>query len=384
MKKPPLDVANLGQVFTPESVVNKMLALRKRRGRTLEPSAGNGAFTDRIPGCVAIELDHRVAPPGALVMDFFDYPTTETFASIVGNPPYVRHQDILPATKAKLPGDLFDRRSNLYLYFIEKCVRHLRPGGELILIVPREFIKLTAARKLNAFLFAEGTITDYIETGDSSIFGAYVPNCAIFRFEKGRMDRRMHDGRVFAEHNGQLMFLRASYTVPLADLFEVKVGAVSGADPIFTHPDGIEMVCSTTIDTGLPRRMIYGEKHPHLEKFKEKLLTRRVKKFAEHNWWEWGRAFPMDNRPRIYVNSKTRRKAPFFIHDCKAFDGSIMALFPKSPRINLRRAAKMLNEVDWADLGFVCDGRHLFSQRSLETCYLPSCFASLLPRQRAA
>jgi adenine-specific DNA-methyltransferase len=46
-------------------------------------------------------------------------------------------------------------------------VRHLRPGGELIFIVPRDFIKLTAARKLNAWLFEQGSITDFIETGDA-------------------------------------------------------------------------------------------------------------------------------------------------------------------------------------------------------------------------
>ncbi len=30
------------------------------------------------------------------------------------------------------------------------------------------------------------------------------------------------------------------------------------------------------------------------------------------------------------------------------------------------RRLTALNEVDWTDLGFVCDGRFLFSQRSLE------------------
>jgi adenine-specific DNA-methyltransferase len=33
--------------------------------------------------------------------------------------------------------------------------------------------------------------------------------------------------------------------------------------------------------------------------------------------------------------------------------------------------AAALNTVDWADLGFVCDGRFLFAQRSLEQTPLP-------------
>ena len=274
---------------------------------------------------------------------------------------------------------LFDARSNLYLFFIEKCVRHLKPGGELVFIVPREFTKLTAARKLNAFLYEEGDITDFIELGDARIFGSYNPNCAIFRFERGRHTRRLHDGRHFTLIDGQLMFLRGDYCVPLADLFDVKVGAVSGADKIFEHPEGdTEFVCSKTIDDGRTRRMIFGVRHPHLEAHKEQLLARRVRSFDENNWWHWGRLHHISDAPRIYVNVKTRHPQPFFLHDCKNYDGSILALFPKVP-MDLKHATRLLNEaVDWEELGFVCDGRFLFNQRALQNCLLPPVFAELL------
>ncbi len=36
----------------------------------------------------------------------------------------------------------------------------------------------------------------------------------------------------------------------------------------------------------------------------------------------------------------------------------------------------MLNDVDWGELGFVCDGRFLFAQRSLENALLPEDFAA--------
>lgn len=374
-----LNVATLGQVFTPTGIVDRMLALRQRQGRTLEPSAGDGAFSRRIPGCVAIEFDARVAPPGALVGDFFAYPLAERFDTIIGNPPYVRFQDIHAETKRRLDCGMFDGRSNLYLFFIEKAVRHLAPGGELIFIVPRDFIKLTAARRLNEFLYAEGTITDFIETGDTRIFVDAVPNCAIFRFEKGRFDRRMHDGRTFSLVDGQLMFLSARYSLPLADLFQVKVGAVSGADAVFTHPRGnAEFVCSETIDTGATRRMFFGVKHAHLARHKERLLQRRIRQFDETNWWQWGRLHHQSEAPRIYVNHKTRRPQPFFLHPCRDYDGSILALFPKDRDMDLERAVRLLNtRVDWAELGFVCDGRFIFGQRTLQTCLLPAEFQQL-------
>lgn len=378
----PLDVAVFGQVFTPPSIVEQMLAMRKRHGRTMEPSAGNGAFSSRIRGAVAVELDPRVAPKGAWLGDFFEYPLTETFDTIIGNPPYVRYQDILPSTRELLDLRLFDGRSNLYLFFIEKSIRHLKPGGELIFIVPREFTKLTAARKLNEFIYNEGTITDFIETGDARIFTDAVPNCAIFRFERGLFDRKMTDGRTFTLVDGQLMFLSSEYSIPFSEIFSVKVGAVSGADSIFTHPKGNEeFVCSTTIDTGETRRMFYGVKHAHLVKHKDALLARGIKSFTEDNFWDWGRAHFVSDLPRIYVNAKTRRPEPFFLHDCKNYDGSILAIFPKNPKLNLSKAVQLLNKhVDWEELGFVCDGRFLFGQRTLQTCVLPKIFETLLPK----
>lgn len=375
----PHPVAHFGQVFTRDDIVQQMLALRRNHGRVLEPSAGAGAFSQRIPGCVAVELDARVAPADAWLGDFFAYPLAERFDTIIGNPPYVRHQDILSDTKALLDSQLFDRRSNLYLYFIEKCVHHLKPGGELIFITPRDFIKLTAARKLNAWLFEQGSITDFMETGDSGIFGEFVPNCAIWRFEKDRRDRRMHDGRRFAEHAGQLLFLSGDYSVPLSELFVVKVGAVSGADEVFAHAEGnAEFVCSTTIDDGRTRRYIYDTYHPHLDAFKDRLLARRIKQFSEDNWWRWGRRHHENSGPRIYVNSKTRRRQPFFLHDCRNYDGATLALFPRERTLNLERAVELLNAaVDWHDLGFICDGRYLFTQRSLQLCSLPAIFSEL-------
>lgn len=383
-----LDVANLGQVFTPPDVVEYMLGLRQRKGRTLEPSAGSGAFFAPLcaegADCLGIEIDPTVAHSAAQLGDFFDLPTSETFDTIIGNPPYVRYQDIPEATRAKLTTALFDKRSNLFLFFIEKCIRHLRPQGELIFIVPREFTKLTAARKLNAWLARQGSITHFVETGDVRIFGSHTPNCAIFRFEKDRQDRRLADGRRFTEINGQLMFLRDDYRIRFADVFDVRVGAVSGADHIFAHPEGnLDFVCSKTADTGDTRRMFYGVQNDYLTTHKPALLARRIRRFSEQNWWSWGRDCPRTEAPRIYVNGRTRKTEPFFLHDCPRFDGAILGLFPRNPHLSRRElleCAVLLNKrVNWSELGFVCDGRFLFTQRSLQTCLLPDAFSRFLP-----
>jgi adenine-specific DNA-methyltransferase len=380
-----LDIARHGQVFTPPAIVDAMLRLRRNAGRVLEPACGDGAFSARLPGCVAIELDSGYCPPGALNLDFFAYPEAEQFDTIVGNPPYVKARDIQPGTRRRLVSRLLNGHSNLYLHFIEKCVRHLKPGGELIFITPRDFLKATGAARLNTWLFDQGTITDFQELGDARVFDGVVPNCAIWRFEKGNSTRRLADGRRMVLSGGQLLLTRGIYSVPLASVFAVKVGAVSGADEIFSSAalGNADFVCSRTAQTGELRRMIYLDREgpiAYLEPFKARLLARKVTRFDESNWWKWGRRHFVSDAPRIYVNQKTRRLRPFFLDACRNYDGAILALFPHRRDADLEGLRDLLNDVDWAELGFVCDGRFLFAQRSLAQALLPEDFAPFATR----
>ncbi|MGI9306445.1 MAG: Eco57I restriction-modification methylase domain-containing protein [Gammaproteobacteria bacterium] len=372
------NITQLGQVFTPPEIVRQMLALRKNRGAVLEPAAGDGAFLRALGGAATgVEIDpHYAAQSGARCMDFFDYPVSHKFETIIGNPPYVRYQDIPPQTRQKLNGAPFDRRTNLYLFFAEKCMRHLADGGELILITPRNFLKTTAAAQLNRMLYEGGTITDFIELGDARVFDGASPNCAIWRFEKGDFSRRTNGGALsFAHAAGQIFFRHAAGGVSLGEIFSVRVGAVSGMDSVFANARGNrDFVCSRTAKTGETRRMFYNINHPALLPHKQKLLARRIRKFGEGDWWQWGRAHCDSPRPRIYVNAKTRRAAPFFLHPARDYDGSVLALFPRG-KARLRPLRDALNAADWNALGFICGGRFLFGQRSLQNCVLPESFA---------
>lgn len=387
--KKTLNITTLGQVFTPSNVVKTMLNLVKNNGRFLEPSCGDGAFFKHLPSNkIGVELDSTLlkyykSKNKILNMDFFALEIKEKFNTIIGNPPYVRYADILDSTKWLLApySTLFDSRSNLYLFFIYKCILHLESGGELIFITPRDFLKSTSSIRLNEFIFSQGSITHFIDLGDKKIFNSAQPNCAIWRFEKGNFTRNTNDLRKFSCINGQILFTKKHYSIPFNKLFFVKVGAVSGADRIYTNEQygNMDFVNSTTAKSGKTKKMIYGKYGStcnYLEGFKEQLLKRKIKNFNQTNWWEWGRDYYKSEKPRIYVNTKTRNKTPFFIHKCKAYDGSILAIFPKF-KVNsktLKTICDKLNATDWEELGFVCDGRFLFSQRSLENCLLSESF----------
>ena len=365
-----LDVSTLGQFFTPPRIVERMLKLRQNTGRFLEPSAGEGAFLSQMDSNgVGIEIDQRlISDKRVRHVDFFAYADTDGFATIIGNPPYVKYQNIRSNTKFLLSAFHFDKRANLYLFFIDRCLDLLKPGGELIFITPRDFLKATSARFLNQRLANEGSFTDFDELGDAEIFEGATPNCAIWRWEKDRASKTMMDGREFCFRNGQIWFGQEQ-SGRLADVFDVKVGAISGANDIFTSQafGTADLVCSTTVRDGSTRRMIYQTKIPLLEKYKARLLARTIRVFTEANWWEWGRAYHQREGERIYVNCKTRDAAPFFVSSEEAYDGSVLALLPKQAETypRLGGIADQLNKVDWDGLGFVCDGRFLFTQNSL-------------------
>jgi len=383
-------VKNLGQVFTPNDIVDLMFKLSVNEGSILEPSAGDGVFTTYISQnssreIISIEIDDEHSSDGIKIMDFFDFDENIKFPTIIGNPPYVAFKNILKSTLDKIQAKdylkSFDNRTNLYLFFIRKCVEHLEENGELILITPREFIKATSSINLNNFLYEKGTITHWFEYGDIPVFKGYSPTVVIWRFVKNDFSRKTQTNegiRRFQVSDGQIFFSSNENNVKFSDLFFVKVGAVSGMDDIFINENGnTEFVCSSTKRDGKLRKMFYNIKHEDLLKHKDILIKRKIKNFDESNWWKWGRGLYESEKERIYVNCKTRDLKPFYTHEGKFYDGSVLAIFPKKD-MDIKLAIEMLNNVDWNELGFKVGGRLCFTQKSLENTYLPNSFIKLI------
>jgi adenine-specific DNA-methyltransferase len=346
-----------------------MISLIQNNGSIIEPSCGPGAFLNRLPEkAVGIELDPNTAHPKAIVMDYFDY--TQKVDTIIGNPPYVKYQDILPSTKSKLSNN-FDNRSNLYLFFIEHSIDLLNDQGELIFIVPRDFIKTTGSLKLNTRLFEEGGFSFWKEYGDEKVFADASPNVVIFRWVKGQA----HTIPVCI-HNGYLSFSEENQKkekVYLNTLFDICVGGASGANGIFiTDTGNIDLVVSDTKRTGATKKAHYvTSPTPYLEENKTTLMARKIRSFNENNWWEWGRKIRHIEGPKIYVNNKTRDMKPFFTNESGWFDGSILALIPKEDnKYDINELIEILNETDWNAQGFLVGGRLIFGQRSLSNAYI--------------
>ena len=354
----------LGQYFTPDWLVKEMIALRQNDGSILEPSCGSGQFSNIIPNCIGIEIDSSIAPSTAIIMDYFDW--HETVNTIIGNPPYVAYKNILPETQKKLP-PVLDNRTNLSNFFIWHSIDILLDGGELIFVVPRDFIKATSCASLNKRLFNEGGFTYWKEYGDEIIFSNAAPNVCVFRWVKGQP----HSIPV-SYSNGYLYFSLFASRPLIKSLFDIKVGGASGANDIFfTDTGNIDLVVSSTKKTQQTIKAYYTETpNEYLLSRKDELLRRKIKNFTEENWWEWGRKINHITGDKIYVNCKTRDPKPFFTHQSGWFDGSVLALIPKSRWYdNLDDVIFQLNNNDWENQGFKVGGRLIFGQKSLENAY---------------
>lgn len=305
-----------GQYWTPLPIVQRMLALRQNFGAVLEPCCGTGAISDLIPGVVALEVDETLQLPlYALVDEFLDWNGERLFDTIIGNPPYVR--------RGGRSTELLTASANLYLVFIEQAVRHLAPHGEVIYIVPREWLNLTSAKKLVAWMRTQGCITDWIEVPGKSAgwIGADV-DTVIFRYELGATGRWPFDAE----------------GTPLGELFDIVVGAVTGDNKGYADPAGVPLLCS----------------------------DRTIRHYRQGKWIRQLPAAARAPTPRIYLNAKTRRPAPFFQHATVPHDGSLLSLIPRDPATDLTMWCQHLNNIDWFDRGFGCDGRLSFPVGALK------------------
>jgi adenine-specific DNA-methyltransferase len=259
--------------------------------------------------------------------DFTKQVFTEKFKTIVGNPPYVKQ-----------------RSGNLYLKFIELCFGLLDTGGELIFIVPSDFIKLTSAAPIIKAMTAVGSFTDFLFPNDEKLFDGASVDVVIFRYEHGLMSGISTVNGLTKTINisdGIITFSDGVVTgTRIADLFDVAVGFVSGKDSVYKVPIGNVEILS---DQGKVDKFIVTEAYPsgnaaidaHLLKHKAALLERKIKKFTEKNWWAWGALRNKTTveaalgRPCIYVRNMTRQDTVAFSDKVRYFGGGLLCLVPK-------------------------------------------------------
>jgi adenine-specific DNA-methyltransferase len=168
--------------------------------------------------------------------------------------------------------------------------------------------------------------------------------------------------------------------LPLSDLFNVYVGLVSGKDEVYRVPFGNISILN---DKNRVDKYIYTETYPtkdtqidsHLLANKEILLARRIKKFSETNWFQWGaqrnvKAIEANlGKPCIYVKNMTRSSEIAFIDKVQNFGGSLLCLIPKK-EMDLQKIINILNSKD-LQKDYMYSGRFKIGHKQVCNIILP-------------
>ena len=333
----------IGQYFTISDNLQKFVfdKVKHKSSPLLEPSFGAGHLLQKFKEydvnypMTCYELDTTIKPvvefnenQTIIYGDFTAQTITTKFKTIVGNPPYVKQ-----------------KTGNLYIKFVEQCYNYLEDdGGELIFIVPSDFIKLTSASSIIEKMEKTGSFTDFLFPHDEKLFEGASIDVLVFRYEKGLINKKtMVNGKeVFCNVNkGIITFSETEVSGTSIDAdFNVYVGLVSGRDEIYKVPFGNIDILS---DKDKLEKFIFAESFPtnneqidtHLQKHKSQLLERKIKKFTEKNWFEWGAPRNISSiranygKPCIYIRNMTRNKEVAFMGKVQYFGGSLICLIPK-------------------------------------------------------
>jgi len=397
-------MSQLAQYFTDSGLLQSIiLSLCSNRTKCLEPSAGAGHlvkyFEDNgVSNITSVELDETLVSNAETIplnMDFFDYPLENKFDTVFGNPPFIQYKYIMDDTKEKIKDSKL-KFCNLFCYFIEKAYYHLEKHGELVFIAPKEFLNSTRAAWLRNLLFTNGTITDVYDFSGSIFFKDAAPEFIIFRYKKGDRSHVTnffdYSSRKELWHNGSILMLNRGNKKKqiLGEVFDIKVGLVTGANEVFNNYQNkskflMPTICSNYRSVGLKNNVIFLEDISDIEllkeldsdlynymiKYKKILLKRRLKKFDDTNWYKYGairnRKLMEGSGKMIFVNQKTRVDEPFFVEDVSYFDGSILGLFPLEADTDLDLWCNKLNYMkdSFNEQGLMAGNRYIFTAKTL-------------------
>ncbi len=101
------------------------------------------------------------------------------FDFVIGNPPYVRQEKIRDIKPFLEHYKSYSPTADLYVYFFEKGIDLLKPGGFLSFITSNSFLRTRSARPFRVFLKESIRITDFYDAFQGPVFAAGVTPCIL-------------------------------------------------------------------------------------------------------------------------------------------------------------------------------------------------------------
>jgi type I restriction-modification system DNA methylase subunit len=148
------------------------------------------------------------------------------FDIILGNPPYVRQEQIKDQKPVfKNHYDCFTGTADLYVYFYERSIKLLKPGGAFAFITSNKWYRAAYGEKLRAWLVTNTCILQLIDFGDAPVFTAIsYPTIVILQRIVPSADNRANEIRAFNWRPGPLieefanLFEKQNFGLPQSSL----------------------------------------------------------------------------------------------------------------------------------------------------------------------
>jgi len=376
----------IGQYFTTHVELKKKVFdfILNGPSTILEPSIGQGDLitfiTERLPIITfdmyeidtQIEMLDKIEKNKIIYGDFMQQTISKKYKTIVGNPPYVR-----------------TKKGNLYIDFTEKCYHLLDENGELIFIVPSDFLKLTSASNLLNAMMTNGTFTHIFHPHNENMFENASIDVIVFRYCKSKaIEKKVlyNDKlRYITNGNGLITFSdeeTEEQQVLFQDYFDVYVGLVTGKEDVYKNSE----LGNINVLNGENKveKYIYIETYPcenekinrHLLNHKTDLIERGIRKFNENNWFEWGAPRNISTiranleKECIYIYNLTRNPHVAFIGKVQYFGGGLLLLIPKK-KCNLTKIVSYINSGRFKE-NFMFSGRFKIGHRQICNSCIPS------------
>lgn len=114
----------------------------------------------------------------------------EGFDLIIGNPPYIRHEEI-KHLKPQLEKDfaVYNSSADILTYFFELGNKILRPKGGLSFIVSNKFFKVSYGDNLRSYLIQNTLLQQIIEFDKVNVFDEATVKAAIIQFKKEKLSK---------------------------------------------------------------------------------------------------------------------------------------------------------------------------------------------------
>jgi adenine-specific DNA-methyltransferase len=374
----------LGQYFTTNLGLKKKILefVMNNPDVILEPSVGQGDLIQIIYEnnnkiqFDMYEIDTKIKmldgiPKNVIYGNFLEQDIKRKYKTIIGNPPFVR-----------------TTKGNLYIDFIEKCYNLLENDGELVFIVPSDFFKLTSASKLLDNMIANGTFTHIYHPHNEKLFKNASIDIIVFRYCKNNKLKNQvlyNDEQLYINNTEGLITFDKLCNINsdsmFKEAFDIHVGLVSGKESVYKS----EKYGNMEVLNGENKldKYIFIEKFPsnnqeidtYLLSYKQELIDRKIKKFNDNNWFEWGAPRNIKHikenigKECIYIYTLTRTKIIAFKGTVTYFGGSLIILIPKQ-KINLDHVIFYLNSDDFKS-NFMFSGRFKIGHRQISHSYIP-------------